>query len=529
MNNQTIYQDEYVKIFSVLNEVSIESFKAGITLNQINKIILLYPYIKITDFSCIRDAVLYAPMPPKKFGELKERISISVSHDGLKAMITFNCPKKELDFKNREKLTKESFEKLKEKNITFGVKRELFFRKLENSKSYVIAEGIAPTPGKDCEIRMYELNDPKPQVKEDGTINYYELELINKVKAGDWLGERINATDGIPGNTVFSHSLPPVKGKNYPLLYDKNTVYEVSEGDRIVLYSKISGAVNYSGGKIAISDYLEIDGDVDFKTGNINFDGYVSIKGTVIDGFSVKATRDIEINSPLGLGNVRGIESKNGSIFIKGGVASKDGTEISAGKNAYIKFIDNVKLICGVSAYIGFYCINSIIYAKEILVESIKGNIYGGTIYAESKIATAFLGTQLERRTIANVKGLNKDELYEKLKTVKEKINELKNEQQSLKQTLQKQNSEKQISAADARTYAKSLERFSLLKEEISSSNAKRKNLLRFLRTKGDGEISISKKIFPNCSITIKNKQIEIKEPYDAATFFVIDGELRKV
>ena len=37
------------------------------------------------------------------------------------------------------------------------------------------------------------------------------------------------------------------------------------------------------------------------------------------------------------------------------------------------------------------------------------------------------------------------------------------------------------------------------------------------------------KKIFPNCSITIKNKQIEIKEPYDAATFFVIDGELRKV
>jgi len=82
----------------------------------------------------------------------------------------------------------------------------------------------------------------------------------------------------------------------------------VVQNKKVVLYSKIDGAVHYDGNKISVSNHLEIDGDVDFKTGNIIFDGYVTIKGTVTDGFYVEATKDIEINSPLGLGNVKGIK-----------------------------------------------------------------------------------------------------------------------------------------------------------------------------------------------------------------------------
>jgi hypothetical protein len=184
-------------------------------------------------------------------------------------------------------------------------------------------------------------------------VRVYSVKLINKVKPGDWLGERINATEGIPGNSVYGTPILPSKGKNYPLLYDRNTVYEIEQGNKVVLYSKIGGAVNYSNGKIMVSNYLEIDGDVDFKTGNINFDGYVSIKGTVTDGFSVEATKDIEINCDLGLGNVKSIKSHEGSIFIKGGIASKDTAEIYAGKNVFTRFLDNVRLSCGGIVHIG--------------------------------------------------------------------------------------------------------------------------------------------------------------------------------
>ena len=245
---------------------------------------------------------------------------------------------------------------------------------------------------------MFNLEEPKPQIREDGKVDYYDLKLINKVKPGDWLGERINATEGIPGNSVYGTPILPSKGKNYPLLYDRNTVYEIEQGNKVVLYSKIGGAVNYSNGKIMVSNYLEIDGDVDFKTGNINFDGYVSIKGTVTDGFSVEATKDIEINCDLGLGNVKSIKSHEGSIFIKGGIASKDTAEIYAGKNVFTRFLDNVRLSCGGIVHIGFYCINSEVNAKEVFLESIRGNIIGGRINAEVKVTTAILGSNSKEK-----------------------------------------------------------------------------------------------------------------------------------
>ncbi|GAE90023.1 hypothetical protein JCM21531_3602 [Acetivibrio straminisolvens JCM 21531] len=111
---------------------------------------------------------------------------------------------------------------------------------------------------------------------------------------------------------------------------------------------------------------------MDFKTGNIIFDGYVTIKGTVTDGFYVEATKDIEISSPIGIGNVKGIKSREGSIYIKGGISSKGSAQISAKKNIYTKFVDNAKLSCGGIAHIGFYCINSTVEAKEVFIESVK-------------------------------------------------------------------------------------------------------------------------------------------------------------
>jgi len=90
------------------------------------------------------------------------------------------------------------------------------------------------------------------------------------------------------------------------------------------LYALKSGAVHYEGDRISVSNHLEIDGDVDFKTGNINFDGFVTIKGTVADGFSVVAVKDVEILGTIGIGSVKEVVSKEGSIYIKGGIAGKN-------------------------------------------------------------------------------------------------------------------------------------------------------------------------------------------------------------
>ncbi len=526
MKDEIVYSDEFIKIYLLADGLYIEYFKSGMTFNQLNGIITSYPQFQIIDFNVIKDAIGSAPRPPKKFGIMKERMLIKVSDDGLKATIIYNLPKKELDIKNRDSLVKETYENLSKNNIIFGIKRELFFGDLEAGKPYVIAEGEASVDGKDSVIKMYELSERKPEIKEDGKTDYYELKLINKVKAGDWLGERIEATDGFPGRTVTGVTLKTNKGKNAPLLYDKNSVYEILVNNKTTLYSKINGAANYVDGKISVSNHLEIDGDVDFNTRNIEFDGYVTVKGTVLDGFSVIATKDIEINSPLGLGNVKEIKSLEGSIFIKGGIVAKDPIQISAKNDIFTKFVNNVILRCGGIAHMGFYCINSNVYAKEVFIESTKGNIIGGNIKAELKVTAPVIGSALEVKTVVEVTGFNRNALTEKLESVVRKIESLRNEQVSLKQELSTA-SQNEMTSVEARIYNKNLLRLNEIREELKALEYERKSLTRNLRTKGDGEITITKKVFPNCTLIIKSLRTEIRSPSIATSLYYSDGELK--
>ncbi|GAE88553.1 hypothetical protein [Acetivibrio straminisolvens] len=57
------------------------------SVDEFNKVIGQHPEIKITSFMAIKNAILFAPKPPVKFGEAKERISIELSSDELKAYI----------------------------------------------------------------------------------------------------------------------------------------------------------------------------------------------------------------------------------------------------------------------------------------------------------------------------------------------------------------------------------------------------------------------------------------------------------
>ncbi len=526
MKDEIVYKDDFIKIYQLSDGLYIESLKSGMPFNQLNGIITSYPQFQIIDFNVVKDAINNAPRPPKKFGVLKERITIKVSDDGLKASINFNLAKSELDINNRDSLVKEAYEALTKCNVNFGIKREFFFGDIEAGKPYIIAEGEPSMDGKDSVIKMYELGERKPEIREDGKADYYELKLINRVKAGDWLGERIEATEGFPGRTVTGTALKTTKGKNFPLLYDKNSVYEVLINNKTVLYSKFNGAANYVDGKITISNHLEIDGDVDFNTGNIEFDGYVTVKGTVMDGFSIVATKDIEINSPLGLGNVKEIKSLEGSIFIKGGIVAKDHIQISAKNDIFTKFANNVTLKCGGIAHIGFYCINSNVSAKEVFIESIKGNIIGGNIKAEMKVIAPVIGSTLEVKTVVEVTGFNRNALTEELEGVIKKMDNLRNEQALIKQELSNI-SQKEMSPVELKIYNKKFLRSIEIREEMKAYEYERKSLTRNLRTKGDGEITITKKVFPNCTLIIKTLKTEIKSPSIATSLYYSEGELK--
>ena len=135
--------------------------------------------------------LLNAPSGPVPFGQERERVSINVSEDELKAYMTLYVSEDDLSPDKRLNLVREIFEALNKEGIVYGVNADLLTGQLKAGVEYLIAEGTPAVNGEDSKIKMYKISTPKPQVIDSGNVNHYELNLINQVKEGDWLGSAL--------------------------------------------------------------------------------------------------------------------------------------------------------------------------------------------------------------------------------------------------------------------------------------------------------------------------------------------------
>ncbi|MCX7773176.1 MAG: FapA family protein, partial [Clostridia bacterium] len=319
-----LYKNEYIEISREAGLFYIKSTARGLSLEQFNKILRdSFPNVKIASFIAIKNVLMSAPSGPEAFGEERDRVTISITDDALKAYMTLYVADDDLSSNKRVSLVKEIFDALSKAGIVYGIKTNLLAGTLKSGTEYLIAEGLPATNGHDAQIKMYEIQSPQPQVIDSGKVNHYELNLINRVHEGDWLGERKDPTPGIPGKNVKGKEILPVAGRNLPLLYDRVSVREDYQNNVTTLYAKKTGAVYFKGDAVGVYDFLEIKGDINFSTGNIDFDGFLSVKGTVEDNFSVVANKDVEILGEFGVGAADKITSREGNIYIKGGIAGK--------------------------------------------------------------------------------------------------------------------------------------------------------------------------------------------------------------
>ncbi len=460
---------------------------------------------------------------------LKQGINIEIVDNGLKAYVTFDLSEDDLKTDNRSNLMKALDEKLKENGIVFGINKKSLNEEISNYNSYIIAEGTLPQNGTDSIIKMIEIKEEKPKIGKDDKADFYDLKLINKVNTGDWIGEKILAKDGVIGTYVTDEKVKPniIKGIDLPLNYDKNSIQEVILDDKITLHAMFDGAVSFANGKLTVLKNLIID-EVNLKTGCIKFDGHLTIKGTICDGFSVEATNDIEINGELGLGNVKEIISTKGSIFIKGGIASNGNAIINAAKNVFAKFANNCIITCNGAAHIGFYCINSTVYANEVIIDSPTGHIIGGNVKAEIRIIAPIIGSESEKRTVIEVMGFDKEALKITLENTLKHISELKIEQQKLKQILSSFNTKGANKSIKSFEFIQSSKKMIFVIEEIKEFEEKRNSIAGYMRVKGDCEICITKKIFPKSVLILKGIRVEISSSSLAKSYYIQGGQLKE-
>lgn len=529
MDWDIIYTSEYIRITKQPDGFYIESYKKGMSLDVFSNIIECHPEIGITSFFAIKDALQFAPKPPVKFGEEKEKVTVEVSGDELEAYVTLNASEAEINGEKKAAFIKEVIRKLRENGIVFGVKQEVLLNELVNKKKILIAEGILPVDGQDSETRFYQLKDVKPEIKEDGKVDHYELNLINRVHAGEWLGERIDPTKGTPGKSVKGRVILPMPGKKYPLAYDKKSVKEVYESGVTTLYSLRNGAVHFEGEQIGVSNYLEIANNVDFKTGNIDFDGFLTVKGSIDDNFAVIANKDIEVLGDYGIGSVREVFSREGSVFIRGGITGRNKAVIRSKKNIYTKYVSDAAIVCEGSVHIGYYCLNSNITAKEVILDSPKGQIIGGKIQAEIRVVSSIVGSTSEKRTVIEVSGFDRKELKNRLDSLILMVEDYKNQLAKCKQEVAIYTNASELSIEQTSAYERVKEKFFELRNSLNGLEEEKRLVQNYLRTHGEGEISILKRAYPNSLLEIKKMSKEINSVILKTCYYVKDGELKEL
>lgn len=275
----------------------------------------------------------------------------------------------------------------------------------------------------------------------------------------------------------------------------------------------------------AVYDVLELKGNVDFNTGNIDFNGYVSIKGSVEENFSVRAGKDIEISGEYGIGGVNTIESLDGNIYIRGGIAGKNRARIICKKNLYVKFLSDVEVICEGSVFVGFYIRNSAIRAKQVVVDSPRGQIVGGIIDTDIKVECADIGNWMETRTQIIVRGFNRNSLQNRMEAIKILVKAKKEQLEKLKLLLKKPDKKGTESSILQKT------RYALhqVQEEIKNLETERLSLMGYVKTPGEGAVIVKRRIYPKVRLVIQNQVLEVGEETMASTFIVRDGMVQSI
>jgi uncharacterized protein (DUF342 family) len=306
----------------------------------------------------------------------------------------------------------------------------------------------------------------------------------------------------------------PKKGKDKPLLYDKHTVEESLEDGKTVLRARLAGVVQTKSNKISVLEILTIHGDVGPRTGNIKYDGIVKVTGTVLDGYSVHAVKDISILSGMGIGMVDRIVSETGDVFIKGGVFGRGRAHIEAGGKVFVKHANDCTIKSGDSIHIGLYSIGSRLSSKYINLDRPRGKIIGGHVHADVQVIAGYIGNEMERETTIQINGFDRLKIKSELEEVLRKYQKTLEEFSELN---------KEAAMDDDGQEEESVERW--LKWEgvylrIKELEEQRRTLAANLNAKGEGEISIVQKAFPRTLLQIKELERRIEKITSGSYYF---------
>lgn len=439
---------------------------------------------------------------------IKERCVVSISFDRMKAVMTMYPPSTDGSLCSKGDIESA----LRLQKIAYGVDQKVidsFLADRQYGTPYTVAVGKAPRDGKDAVIDYYFQTDRKirPQLREDGTVNYFDLDLVSHCKVGDLLAVLTPEDPGEPGIDVFGSPVRQKEVKRLTLKYGKNI--EVNEA-KTELHSMVDGHVTLVDDTIFVSNVFEVE-NIDNSTGNIVYDGSVKINGNVCTNFAVKAKGNIEVK-----GTVEGAYLEaGGNIILARGINGMNRGKLVAGGNIISKFLENCTVTAG-----GYIETETIMHSRvqsktEIHVSGKKGNITGGYVSATNLISAKNLGTAMGVATnimvgvdpeVSNRSAQLKKELDEAQKNLAKVLPVLESTKKKASTGTIQQKKEQ------VKYLSQLIETAKQLKQVIDSHTAELEECKRLLTEATAAKVEVSGELCPGVTVTISDASLTIRE-----------------
>lgn len=395
-----------------------------------------------------------------------------------------------------------------------------------NNESYgekvLIAEGIKAIDGKDGYVKYnFELDKKAtPKVKDDGTVDYRELDIINNVKKGDVLAELIPAKDGRDGYRVTGEIIKYKPGKPPYIKYGKNI--ELLE-DGKTLVSKIDGLVELKGNRLIVSELFEVK-NVNNETGNIYFNGTVLVRENALNGFQIKADGDVEVR-----GVVEGayIENK-GDVIIRQGIQGYNRPTIQTKGNITTKFVENAIINAGGNIMAEAIMHSQIACKGNINLIGKRGLIVGGICRAGKEIKAKTIGSSMATSTILEV-GTDpyalerKEKLKQELEIAEDNLDKI-TKSLNLLENLKKAN---RLDGEKTQMYLRLLKTRNMLLEKLRDNKKEYEELDKIIANLSRGIVKVSETIYPGVKIIIGNSNYFVRDEMKRCTFYREEGEIK--
>lgn len=456
----------------------------------------------------------------KKNGE----VLVKVSKDEMEAYVTIFPP-----FNGNPVTADMVYEALKKAGVVYGIDQARVEEALKAARSnepILVARGKPAEDGRDAQLTYYfpvEGQKPKPAELDDGRVDYYNLNLIYNVEAGQVLATKTPATQGEPGSTVTGKPLLPRPGKDCQLRAGKNTEL-IDKG--LTLIASARGHVLMQGNKIHVLPVYEVAGNVDFSTGNIDFIGSVQVRGSIKFGFTVRAEGDVEVRETIEGGSI----IAGGNVVVKEGIRGLGKGRIVAKGSVFAKFLETAHIQAGQDVIVGEAIMHSHVNAGgKIIVNGRKGLLVGGLCRAGEDIEAKIVGSKLATITELEV-GVNPE-----LRMAFNQISKERSETETCLDKVEKAlnllsglEGEGRELSPEKKTLLIRLTRTQLqLKRKLEEIREEETKLLGLLSTLDKGKVKVKNLLHPGAIIRIGQLTYYVRDEMQYITISQEGGEIK--